>query len=88
MKVYQMMIDNNAKNALYFTSRQKCMSFIKTDMGHNPIRANTLDGKWLNDEEFASAVEGKWKAKSITFFGRSGGGYYFDSYAINEIEVI
>ena len=87
MKVYQVTMDNNSNHPLYFTNRQKCMFFIRVDMGHDPIRAIIYKDKWLNDEELATAIEGKWKAKTITFFGKGGGGYYFDKYIVNEIEV-
>jgi hypothetical protein len=96
MKIYAVSYDykfiNDRKKVKYFTSRKKCLTFIKQDIGHDPIIADISKGEelhWLRGEKLTAALKGKWEGKTITFCGHMGSpGYYSQLYTIDEIEVI
>lgn len=92
MKIYSVKI--NDRKTVLFTSRKKCLTFIKTSIGHDPIAAvvpskNIFDPHWVYGEELEAANKGKWKTKEITFFGKEGSiGYYSNKYFVSELEVM
>ena len=91
MKIYSMTI--NDRKTVFFTSRKKCVNFIRETLGHEPVAACVLakDGwnlRWLYNEELEKVNNGKWNVDLITFYGKETQiGYYAEKFHIKEIEV-